>query len=383
LDTVFFVAFLVVGVGWMMVFLLGIVGHRSLRDLPRDFGDVSNHGLVSVIIPTRDEGERLERTVRGLLSQVDVDIEVIVIDDRSNDETGQILEKLATESDRLTTIRVETVPDGWLGKCHACHLGSEKARGGWLLFMDADAWIGEDVVARTLDRAASDGADHFCLVPGLGECTLVGKSAVTMITLGLLGIAAGLNRDFRLSYVGVGAFALFRREAYDAVGGHHSVRLEVVEDFALGWLIRQKGLRSRLYAAIPDFEVRWAHSARSFVQVLEKNLFAKLRYSVPRAVANVTLVLLVWALPLIGLVFATPAGFFAAIGMLCATAPAMWMARRHGWSIVPGLLAPLTLPLLAWATARSAWFVLRQGGIRWRETFYPLAELRAHTARIE
>ena len=75
------------------------------------------------------------------MSQVDGGNEVIVIDDRSNDETGQILEKLATESDRLTTIRVETVPDGWLGKCHACHLGSERARGDWLLFMDADGTV--------------------------------------------------------------------------------------------------------------------------------------------------------------------------------------------------------------------------------------------------
>lgn len=382
MDTVLFVAFLAVAVGWFLVAIIGVLGHSSLRDLPREVV-VAKHGLVSIVVPTRDEGTRLERTVRGLLAQSYPEIEILVVDDRSTDGTARLLQELASQDERLNSIRVESVPDGWLGKCHACQLGADRARGDWLLFVDADAWIGPDVIARVVDRAVQDRVDHLCLLPGLGESTLVGKAAVTMLTLALLGIAAGLSRDFRWSYVGVGAFTLFRREAYDAIGGHGSVRLDVVEDFALGWRVRRAGLRTRLYAAIPDFEVRWVHSAGSFVQVLEKNLFAKLGFRVSRAVANVALLLLVWGLPLLGLVLATPAGFVAAGAMLCATVPAMWMARRHGWSILPGLLAPLSLPLLAFATAHSAWHVLRQGGIRWRETFYPLAELRAFAARID
>lgn len=374
-----------VAAAWSLVTLVGLLGHFGLRRL-REASASEATGeppRVSVIVPSRDEAERVERTVRGLLAQREVAVQVVAVDDRSTDETSQILAEIAAEDPRLEVVRVEAVPEGWLGKCHACRVGAEQATGDWLLFLDADSWLDPQVVARAIAQAQADEADHLCLVPGLGPCTLVGQAAVSILTLGLLGIALGVNRDWRFSYVGVGAFTLMKRDAYDRIGGHGGVRLQVIEDFSLGYLVRRAGLRSRLYDGIAEVEVRWAHSAPSMMQVLEKNLFAKLGFSKFRAVCNVLLVWAIWALPLSGPFLGSAAGWAALIAMGGSVVPASMVAARHGWSPIAGILAPLTLPLLAVATARSAWITVCQGGVRWRDTFYPLALLRSHRVGID
>jgi glycosyltransferase involved in cell wall biosynthesis len=104
----------------------------------------------SIIVAARDEESRIEDTVRHLLAQLDVPLEVIVIDDRSTDRTAEILRRLTQQDDRVRTERVHELPDGWLGKCYACHLGAASAKGDWLLFTDADCWLKPDVISRAL-----------------------------------------------------------------------------------------------------------------------------------------------------------------------------------------------------------------------------------------
>ena len=364
---------------WSAVTFASLFGLLCLRDLPdRSAPDRLDDSppTVSVIVPARDEMERIERTVRHLLAQTGVAIQLIVVDDRSADGTSEILARLAATDDRLTVVRVDEVPDRWLGKCHACQVGANHATGEWLLFTDADAWCSPRVIGRAITRATADRADHLCLLPGLGKCTVPGQAVVLFAVLGMLGIAFAVNCNLPGAYVGVGAFSLVRREAYDAIGGHETLRMEVIDDFALGYHVRRLGRRSRIYAAVHDVNVRWAHSARSFVAVLEKNMFAKLRFSVVSALANVLLVSGLWVLPLIGAFVQSTSGLVALAAMLSATIPASIMARRYGWPWPVGLLTPLSLPILVWATVYSAVSVMCRGGIQWRETFYPLATLR-------
>ena len=142
----------------------------ALAALPRPSGlDGANTGLVrcSVVVAARDEETRLEETVRHLLAQHDVAVDVIVVDDRSTDRTGDILRRLASEDARVQARRVESLPDGWLGKCHACHVGASAATGEWILFTDADCWLKPDVIARALRVADREKADHITLTPGV------------------------------------------------------------------------------------------------------------------------------------------------------------------------------------------------------------------------
>src|SRR5437764_1298015 len=94
----------------------------------------------SVVIAARNEEARIEQTIRHLLAQRGVEAEFIVVNDRSTDRTGEILRRLADEDARVKVLRIEALPEGWLGKCHACHTGASAATGDWILFTDADCW---------------------------------------------------------------------------------------------------------------------------------------------------------------------------------------------------------------------------------------------------
>src|SRR5687768_348234 len=129
-----------------ILFVLMTVGAlfhlRWVHRLPREFAGEKNTPLrVSVVIAARDEVARIENTIRHLLAQQNVSMEIIVADDRSTDGTGEILQRLAAEDARVKPCRIDTLPEGWLGKCHACHVGANRATGDWILFTDADCWM--------------------------------------------------------------------------------------------------------------------------------------------------------------------------------------------------------------------------------------------------
>ena len=125
----------------------------------------------SIVIAARDEAARIEGTVRNLLAQTGVAVEIIVVDDRSSDATGEILRRLAAEDRRVRTERVEGLPAGWLEKCHACHRGAGAATGEWILFTDADSWRRPDLIARALLVAERERVDHITLTMGVTPAT--------------------------------------------------------------------------------------------------------------------------------------------------------------------------------------------------------------------
>ena len=128
----------------------------SLDALPPDAAAAD--ARVSVIVPARDEADAIEASVRHLLAQRGVAIEVIVVSDRSVDETAAIVRRLAATDPRVRLVEVTTLPERWLGKTHALHVGAQAATGDWLLFTDADCLLHPDVVARALRVAARDAS---------------------------------------------------------------------------------------------------------------------------------------------------------------------------------------------------------------------------------
>ena len=135
---------------------------RWVKPLPNltDVPTSSHHSGCSVVIAVRDEEGRIENTVRHLLAQKEIDLELIVVDDRSSDRTTEILQRLARGDSRMRVLRVDVLPERWLGKCHACHLGAAAATCQWMLFTDADCWLTPDVIARAIAVADREDADH-------------------------------------------------------------------------------------------------------------------------------------------------------------------------------------------------------------------------------
>jgi hypothetical protein len=341
----------------------------------------TKHWRVSVVLAARNEAGRIENTVRRLLAQRDVELEIIVVDDRSSDGSDEILRRLAEKDARLRVLRIETLPEGWLGKCHACHLGAAAATGDWILFIDADCWLKPDVLLRTLLVGESEQAGHVTLAPSVPRERISGQAFHLAFAITVANMMSAANRDRPRAYVGIGAFNLVRAEAYRTCGGYEALRLTVVDDMKLGLLLRRAGQRTRAFFAGDDLECHWGATAWQVARLLEKNYFAVLDYRLWLAAPFVACGMLAWMLALIGPFTGTVAGLAAGAGFMSLSLPAMVQARRLGWSLTLAPLAPLVFGLMFYAMANSIIVTLRQGGVRWRDTFYSLGDLRGGNVR--
>jgi glycosyltransferase involved in cell wall biosynthesis len=335
----------------------------------------------SVVIAARNEEGRIEGTIRHLFAQRGVAAEIIVVDDRSSDGTAEILRRLATEDPRVRVKRVDVLPDGWLGKCHACHIGASAATGEWILFTDADCWLKPDVIERAVRLAKLDGADHVTMTPGTVIESLGARAWHLLFLTSALNWISGVNRDRPHAHLGVGAFNLMRTEAYRQCGGYETLRLTVVDDIKLGLLLRNAGNRTRAFLGVDDVECHWGTTVGNMIKIMEKNYFAVTDYRLWLVVLGGVAVSLVFTTLFLGLVSGTNAGLAAALSPLSLILPAGILARRLGWSWPCAVVMPFMVPVFFYALLNSTFVTLRQGGIRWRDTFYSLDTLRSGNVR--
>lgn len=361
---------------WHIRWVRRLPALESLTTTPAD-----SRVKCSVVIAARDEEARIEQTVRHLLVQQGVELEFIIVDDRSTDRTSEILQRLAKEDARLQVKRVDVLPEGWLGKCHACYVGANAATGDWILFTDADCWLKPDVIARALRVAERNAADHITLISGLAGGSVGLKASHLMFLISLANWLSGVNRDRPKSYLGIGAFNLVGASAYRQCGGYEALRLTVVDDVKLGLLLRRAGKRTRAFIGGNDVECHWGDTAWSMVKIMEKNYFAAVDYRTGLVLAGSAFVILVFTVLGLGLLSGTVAGLAAAFAPLLLILPAASLAGRLGWSWAVAVYVPFMFPLFLYAVLNSTFVTLRQGGIRWRETFYPLDMLRVGNVR--
>jgi len=335
----------------------------------------------SVVIAARNEEARIEGTVRRLLAQDGVDAEFLIVDDRSTDRTGEILRQLAKDDARVKLQRVDVLPDGWLGKCHACHVGASAATGDWILFTDADCWFKPDVIARAVRSAERDRADHVAIFPRMDLESAVSRAWLLLFLTSIVHWFSGVNRDRPKSHVGCGAFNLARASAYRQCGGYEVLRLTVLDDVKLGLLMVRAGKRTRAFLGVKDVECHWGATVWSMVKLTEKNNFAALDFRLGLALTGYAAAILVFAVIFLGLMTGTTAGLTAALSPLTLILPASILARRMEWPWPCAVFVPFMAPVFLYAMVNSTWVTMRQGGVRWRDTFYSLETLRARTVR--
>ena len=354
---------------------------------------------LSVVVTARDEAGEIETTVRRLMAQRYPGLEVIVVDDRSADGTGGILDRLLAEEggDRLAVIHNRSLPRGWLGKCHACRLGAERARGEWILFLDGDVeLVRDDLLARVVALASGRGYDHVAIIPDQRPVSPLQQALLSVFAQMYLLAARvyEMDRDRRRGGAGIGAFNLVRRISYDRIGGHSLLKMDPTDDYKLGRLLKESGARQRLFDGVDLVRCPWHRGALNVARGLEKNLFSGFDYSL--------LELAGFSLLALALVFgpaATPAT--ALLGAPARTAVPVALAslplalevffvatgfrlqsRRYGGSaLLLSILYPAAVLILIGAAWNSAIRTIARGGIRWRDTFYGLEELRAGRVR--
>lgn len=353
---------------------------RRLRDL--DASAPEAYPRLSVIVAARDEEEHVRGSLESLLGQDYPDLEVVFVNDRSEDRTGAIAEEIASRDPRLVVEHVSALPDGWLGKTHALHRAVARSSGQLLLFTDGDVHFGPGTLRRAVRWAEAGLLDHFAVAPDVVPSGFWQEVAIAgFVTCFVLGTRAiDVRREGSKAYVGVGAFNLVRRSALDRTPGFPWLRMEVLDDVGLALMLKRSGARSDFALGLEDVRVDWYPSLRAMMRGLEKNLFGGFaQYRWTRVAAFVLLLAAVLPGPFVALLSAgglvvKALGFAALAAFLANVAVLVARTRRRP---LPLLLVPVGLVLVAFFLVRSAWLCSRRGGIVWRGTLYPLSALRA------
>lgn len=320
-----------------------------LKKLGR-FPHSKDYPFVSILVPARNEERNIERCILSLLQQDYPGYEVIVLDDESADRTWQIVSGLARERENLRLLKGRPLPEGWVGKCWACHQLSEEARGEFLLFVDADTVHKPSMLRSVIDAAHFYQADLISGLPREKVGTFSELLTVPLITWGIFA-ALPLPLAFALPWpalsITIGQLLLFKRESYLRIGGHSAVKNHVCEDMALGRLVKAKGFRWRLVDAGEVTECRMYTGLREAVDGLSKTIFGALNFRV--------VVILLCCL-LLGLMFCFPPWLL--LKSLLTPAPP---------SIMKKALTAVVAAFLSWESAN-----LRFGLPWYAAFFYPL-----------
>jgi glycosyltransferase involved in cell wall biosynthesis len=335
---------------------------------------------VSIIVPARNEAAMIETAVRSLLTIDYPNYELVVVDDRSEDATGEILDSLKAEyGERLVVVHVRELPPGWLGKTHAMWSAAKEASGEWILFSDADVVHAPEALRRAVRYAEQERADHIVLLPTMLTESVGERMMISFFqAMFIFAYRPWKVRDPKArDSMGVGAFNMVRRAAYEKIGTYESMRLSVVDDMRLGEKVKQAGLASRVAFGEGMVQIRWAVGAGGVVQNLTKNFFAQLRYSVAIAIIATCGLLWLHLGPWLGTALAKGwprVGYAIALG--CLLGVYLGMGKRTKIGAVYVLLHPVASVLMVFTLVRSTVLTLAHGGVEWRGTFYPLDELK-------
>jgi len=366
---------------WLLMLIRGAYHGSSIEDLAdQSRAENAPTPRLSIIFAARNEAQTIRQSLTTLL-QVDYpNVEFVLVNDRSTDTTGDIMDEIAAEDQRVRIIHDIELPKGWLGKVNALRIAEKLATGKWLLFTDADIHFGPHVLTRAIANAERKGLDHFMLIPDSirkpGDFMLQLLNACFGIFFVQAIRAKYLSTPNKKSFGGVGAFNLVRRETFDKTPGFDALKMEVLDDVGVGYLIKQYGGKSELMNGRGLLLFEWYPTVRDMVHGLEKNSFAGFaHFSFLRS----ALILLMLGFVLIGpLVIAVMIsswlfiGIYLAFYFLLPAIVGIFLYRKVKVDPTLMLSLPLGFAILWFTLLRSTFAAWRHKGIYWRGTFYPL-----------
>ena len=377
------------------VFIDFAIGHRQLRFL-KDVAPARTAPPLSIIVAARNEARGIEAAVSSLLRLAYPALDIVIVNDRSTDETTAILHRLSQvrlpsplfrpgkpdaareASPRLTIVNVAELPDGWLGKNHALHLGAEMATGDILLFADADIVFEPSAVARAVALLEEQNVDHLAVIPDI----VVPGAALNAFVAAFGVFFSMYSRPWKVrdprsrAHIGVGAFNLIRAEAYRAIGGHRPIAMRPDDDMKLGKLVKKHGFRQDVAVGRDLIAVEWYASVRELIDGLMKNAFAGVDYSLVKVVGSSAALCLMHVWPFIALFFTDGATRALNAASVLLVVLIFWTVNGTRVAYVLGF--PAAALLFAYIIWRSALIAVLSGTITWRGTAYPLSQMRAN-----
>lgn len=362
---------------WWVLAVYLVINSRKIGFL-RDRAPGLTEPSLAIIVAVRNEEVDLEEALKSVCHINYSNYKIIVVNDRSTDRTPQILEKLSARYPQISVETITVLPPGWLGKNYALYYGYQQSRADWLLFTDADIVFAKDTIKKAFGYVKAQELDHLALLPDVTSRSVMLNSILQtfgiMFNLKMRPWAAKDPKS--TAAIGVGAFNLVSRQAYEQAGTHVAIKLRPDDDLKLGWIMKKAGFKSDVLYGDREISLEWYTSTSQFINGLMKNTFSVSNYNLPLALVNGLAAFIAFCLPVpLGLLSGSVPGVSFSLGILLAH----WFlfqfkpGRKKWWYFLTLTYAGAVMVYIVF---KSALLNVKDKGIYWRDSFYPLDELR-------
>jgi len=373
---IFFYCCLTICIITIALNILLLFGYSKIQSLDAQ-PIIENEPSVAIIIPVRDEEEDLEQALQSVCNLNYNNYGIVVVNDRSTDRTGEILNNFKTRYPGLSVVTIATLPDGWLGKNNALYEGYKQSDEEWILFTDADIKFHPDMLARVMSYAVNQQLDNLCVLPEVESRSNLFNSVLATFTIMLMIHLKpwDARNPKSKAYIGIGAFNMVRRDAYEKSGTHERIKLRSDDDLRLGQQIKQAGFRQDVLTGVGYVQLEWYKNLRQFSNGLLKNALAPSDYNIAKVIGGIVFMLMSVALPMpVMFIFGSTAIRIMAGVMLLFHIIYMTAVPPNKWWYA--LMIPFAGFFIAFSFLRALIKTVKQGGIYWRDSFYSLEMLR-------
>jgi cellulose synthase/poly-beta-1,6-N-acetylglucosamine synthase-like glycosyltransferase len=379
----FLLSFVALGLFYWLIMAYSGLRLLSIPNLRSPESERSVWPSLTVIVPACNEAAEIEDAARTLLNQDYPNLQLIYVDDRSTDTTGQVIDTLASCDNRVKAIHIGELPEQWLGKVYALYIGLQQAIGDIVLFTDADVHFADGTLRAAVDHFINGKLDHLAGFPGLKPSGLfLGAMLSTFLRQFVAVMRPWKVSDPRSgAFIGIGAFNMVHKQKFLAAGGFEWLRMEVADDVGVGLLMKRSGHRCDVVWMTEWLSLYWHQTIRSAVRGTEKGWSSICRFSVT---ATIILGFIHTALelsPLCALLLLWPslrlAGWLGVVIMGVYLFTSAVIPRWMHQPILPHLMSVFAVPFGFVVMIRTAILGYFRGGVVWRGTLYPTKALKS------
>lgn len=374
---IFYIFSAIVFIVWIISFSKGVRELRKNTHI-KPLSHSTYHPYISVIIPARNEEDRLAVLLNSIVQQNYANLEVIVVDDGSEDNTSAVAESFRDKISRLKVIRPQ-IEEGWCGKNFALTMGfrAVSPECDWLLFIDADCELKGNAIITVARFAIENGLDCLSLFPNIRSDRFFERLLLPSVgaVVTLFNSPQGVNREGDDTAFINGQFIFIRRVVYEDIGTHQAIKDAILEDMALAINLKKKGYRIFLGFGEEIFIVRMYASFRDFVNGWTKNMFFILKSSIPNLIKMILLTTILSFLPVIWLVIGIhkcsyPESYILIGGYFVVLFFQMYLRYSSKTYPIYAFLAPISSIIVSFIGVRSAYRHLTKKGVDWKGRRY-------------
>jgi len=357
-----------------------IFGFNQIKNLSSQILlDKDQLPTLSIILSALNEERDIEKALLSLLKLDYPNLEIIAIDDRSTDNTPDILDQLQKQYPHLKVFHIKELPPGWFGKNHALHFGAEHASGEWLLFTDADVTMKSDTLTKSISYVLENKVDHLTIY----ENHQRNYFWLKILLLGLYVTYSMDKKPWRIRYswskksIGHGAFNLVNSKAYKQCGGHAAIAMECLDDLKLGSLLKDNGYHQDTVDGRDFIEREWYTSLLDMINGMKKNSFAYYNYHILPACRDALLALGFYIWPFAAaLLFPGPVRSLNLVNIGLTLFISVYVAKQFRLQKRYAVFYPIAVSILIYTVFNSVFSVWRNKGVIWRGTYYPMGTIK-------